>query len=69
VFAIQWLLMAWVITAQVGVVVVAWRLLIWLLCGRNPWREPPGWPWRRVRAAAAGGRARRPATDSGRLAG
>ena len=34
-------MIAWVIAAQVGAVVVGWRLLVWLVRGRNPWREPP----------------------------
>jgi hypothetical protein len=45
--ALSWLVYAWVVAAQVGFLVVVWRLLVWLFTGRNPWREPPRWLWRR----------------------
>jgi hypothetical protein len=54
-----WLLMALGMAAQVGVLIVAWRLLVWLVSGRNPWREPPRWPWRRGAVRVAGDRSRK----------
>lgn len=56
--ALGWLLISLAMAAQVGLLIVAWRLLIWLVAGRNPWREPPRWLWRREALPVARDRSR-----------
>jgi hypothetical protein len=65
--AFEWLAMALAMAAQVGVLIVTWRLLVWLVSGRNPWREPPRWLWRREAVRAARDRSRKTSKPIDRL--